>query len=397
LKLNLLKSSEDWSLAKRIRRIQLHNVHRKTAKLTIFAGFEMPESYTGVIPEHLAVRNGVGIFDISHMGRVSINGTDSERFLDYIITNDVSITSPNEASYSVMCNPAGGVLDDFVFYRLEKESFLVVYNANNRKKDFDWLAKNSKNFDVKIEDISDQTVMFAVQGPKAELVLQEIASTDLERIRRFGCDNSFLAGVKVFISRTGYTGEDGFEIFVWNASLTRPDEAVKLWNKILESGRSLGLSPCGLAARDTLRLEAGMCLYGNDIDETTTPLEARLGFVVKFKKERFIGKEALLQQKEAGVKRKRVGISMIDKGIPRPRFDILNEADTKIGFITSGTFSPILKSGIGMGYVETTQANKGNIVKVKIRKKLVKGRIASFPFYDTEKYGYKRKLEKLST
>ena len=265
----------------------------------------MPLWYYGVIPEHLAVRNDVGIFDISHMGRVSIKGRDSERFLDYIITNDVSTTSPNEASYSVMCNPAGGILDDFVFYRLEKESFLVVYNANNRPKDFNWLTKNTKNFDVEIEDISDHTAMFAVQGPKAELVLQKIASTDLGRIGRFCCDNSFLADVKVFISRTGYTGEDGFEIFIWNASLERPDEAVKLWNKILESGRAFGITPCGLAARDTLRLEAGMCLYGNDIDETTTPLEARLRFVVKFKKERFIGKEALLQQRSQGKDRNR--------------------------------------------------------------------------------------------
>lgn len=375
------------------RRTQLYEVHKERGKLTVFAGFEMPVWYEGVIPEHLAVRNSVGIFDISHMGRVSVTGVDCERFLNYVITNDVSVMSPNTARYSVMCNADGGIIDDFVAYQLEAEKFMIVFNASNREKDYQWLIKNSDGFDVKIEDVSDEVAMFAVQGPNAEKMLQKISTAELSKIGRFKCGHSRLADVEVFISRTGYTGEDGFEIFVWDASLTKPDKAVKLWNAILETGETLGIEPCGLGARDTLRLEAGMCLYGNDIDENTTPLEARLSFVVKFKKGNFIGKDALLKQKKEGIKRKRAGIRMMGKGIPRPGFEIYNQKEEKIGHITSGTFSPLLKYGIGMGYIRTAQAQAGNIVKVKIRHKLAKGKVGSLPFYDTEKYGYKRKTK----
>lgn len=373
------------------RRTQLYEVHKKTAKLTGFAGFEMPLLYKGITPEHLAVRNSIGIFDISHMGRVSITGVDSQEFVNYIITNNVSGLSPNSARYSVMCNPDGGIIDDFVVYRLKTERFMIVFNASNREKDYNWLVKNAEDFEVKIEDISDDVAMFAVQGPDAEKTLQKISTTDLSRIGRFKCAHSRFSGVEVFVSRTGYTGEDGFEIFVWDASLTKPDKAVKIWNNILKTGKTFGIEPCGLGARDTLRLEAGLCLYGNDIDEETTPLEARLNFVVKFKKEDFIGKDALLKQKEEGVKRKRVGIRIIEEGIPRPGFEIYDEKGDKIGNVTSGTFSPLLKYGIGMGYIQTKQAQKGTTINVKIRKKMAKGKIVSFPFYDTEQYGYKRK------
>ncbi len=378
-------------MTEKIRRTQLYDVHRRTAKLVAFAGFEMPLWSKGIIPEHLAVRNSVGIFDISHMGRVIITGADSERFLNYAITNDVSGLSPNSAQYSVMCNEDGGIIDDFVVYRLETERFLIVFNASNREKDYNWLVKNAEGFDVKIEEISDDVAMFAVQGPNAEKTLQKISTADLSEIGRFKCGCSRLADVEVFISRTGYTGEDGFEVFVWNASLTKPDNAVKLWNAILEAGKTFGIEPCGLGARDTLRLEAGMCLYGNDIDENTTPLEARLGFVVKFQKDNFIGKEALLKQKSEGIKRKRVGIRMVEPGIPRPSFEIYNNKNEQIGNMTSGTFSPLLKRGIGMAYIQASQAQEGNIVNVKIRNKLARGKIVRLPFYDSEKYGYKRK------
>jgi aminomethyltransferase len=360
--------------------------------LTLFAGFEMPLWYKGVIPEHLAVRNSVGIFDISHMGRVIINGTDSERFLNYVVTNDVSKLSPNCAQYSVMCNENGGIVDDFVIYRLEKEKFMMVSNATNREKDYNWLVKNAKGFNVKIEEISDDVTMLAVQGPNAEKTLQKISTEDLSKIERFKCGHSRLANIDVFLSRTGYTGEDGFEVFIWNASLAKPDNAVKLWNAVLEAGKTFGIEPCGLGTRDTLRLEAGMCLYGSDIDENTTPLEAALGFVVKFQKDNFIGKEALLKQKNEGVKRKRVGIQMIDQGIPRPSFEIYGNEGEKIGHITSGTFSPLLKYGIGMGYIQTSHAQEGNIVNVKIRDKMARGKIVLFPFYGSENYGYKRKI-----
>lgn len=356
-----------------------------------FAGFEMPLWYKGITEEHLAVRESVGIFDISHMGRMLIEGVDAERFLNYVITNDVTKLLPNNAQYSVMCNVDGGIIDDFVIYRLEEQKFMMVANAINREKDYNWLVENSKNYKIKIEEVSDTIAMFAVQGPNAEKTLQKISSEDLSKVERFKCTPSNLTNVKTFLSRTGYTGEDGFEVFIWDATLTKPDNAIKVWNAILEAGKPFGIAPCGLGARDTLRLEAGMCLYGNDINETITPLEAALSFVVKFQKDNFIGKEKLLKQKTEGIKRKRVGIRMTEQGIPRPGYEIYNDRGEKIGQITSGTFSPLLKCGIGMGYVDVTQAQEGNIISVKIREKTVKGKIASFPFYDQEKYGYKRK------
>jgi aminomethyltransferase len=372
------------------RRTQLYEVHKKSAKLTVFAGFEMPLWYKGIIQEHLAVRNSVGIFDISHMGRVIIQGPDSERFLNYVITNDVSKLSPNSAQYSVMCNEKGGIIDDFVIYRLESEKFMFVANAANREKDYNWLVKNSKNFNVELTEISDSVAMLSVQGPKAEKTLQKISTEDLSKIERFKGAPARLANMEVFVSRTGYTGEDGFEIFIWNTPLDKPTNAVKLWDAILEAGKDFGIEPCGLGARDTLRLEAGMCLYGNDMDETTTPLEAALSFVVKLQKDNFIGKEVLLKQKAEGIKRKRVGLLMLEQGIPRRNYEVCDDKGGNIGYVTSGTFSPLLNCGIGMAYVAMPSAQEGNFVNVKIRGKLVKAKIVSFPFYDTKRYGYKR-------
>lgn len=378
-------------MTEKIRRTQLNQVHKESAKLTVFAGFEMPLFYKGVIIEHLTVRNSVGIFDISHMGRTMIDGVDSAAFLNYLITNDVSRLSPNSAQYSVMCNEGGGIIDDFVVYQLEQEKFLMVYNAANREKDYSWLVRNSENFKVGVKDVSDEVAMLSVQGPNAEKTLQKITTEDLGKIERFKCASLRLANTEVFLSRTGYTGEDGFEVIVWNASLARPDSSIELWNALLEAGEPYGIEQCGLEARDTLRLEAGMCLYGNDIDEKTTPLEASLGFVVKLQKDSFIGKEALLKQKDEGIKRKRVGIRMIEQGIPRPSHEVYNDKVEKIGHLTSGTFSPLLKYGIGMAYIEASQAQNDNVVNVKIRDRMVKAKIVSFPFYDSEKYGYRRK------
>lgn len=379
-------------MAQQIRRTQLYEAHYGTATLTCFAGFEMPLYYKGMIAEHLAVRNGVGIFDISHMGRVIISGADAERYLNHVITNDVSKLSPNGAQYSVMCTANGGIIDDFLVYRLETERFLLVPNASNRRKDFDWLQANTKGFNVKLEEVSDTVAMLAVQGPKALETLQRLSSENLSEIERFKCRNAKLSNIDVFLSRTGYTGEDGFEMFVWNAPLAQPQIALKLWKSILEAGKPYGLEPCGLGARDTLRLEAGLCLYGNDIDETTSPLEAGLGFVVKLQKDSFIGKDILQKQKTEGIKRKRVGILMTEQGIPRAKMGVLNEKGEKIGQLTSGTFSPLLKIGVGMAYVEATQAQEGAAVNIEIRDKLVKAKIASFPLYDLGKYGSKREV-----
>jgi len=374
-----------------VRRTQVYEIHKRTAKMTEFAGFEMPLWYKGVTEEHLAVRNNVGIFDVSHMGRVIITGKDAVSFLNYVITNDVTTLTLNSALYSVMCNENGGIIDDFVVSRLEEEKFLLVPNATNREKDYNWLVKKAEDFKVKIEDVSDHVAMFAVQGPNAEKTLQKICTADLSKIERFKCATARLADVEVFLSRTGYTGEDGFEVYIWNAPLDKPDNALKVWNAILEAGKPFGIEPCGLGARDTLRLEAGLCLYGNDIDENTTPLEARLGFVVKFQKDNFIGKSALLKQKEEGIKRRRVGLQMIDQGIPRQGFKIYNDKGENIGHVTSGTFSPLLKCGIAMAYIQAEQAQEGNIINIEIRGKHAKAKIVPLPFYDVDKYGYKRK------
>jgi len=351
----------------------------------------MPLYYKDIAPEHLAVRNGVGIFDISHMGRVMVSGADSVGFLNYVVSNDVSTLSPNSAQYSVMCTEKGGIVDDFGVYRLEKERLLVVFNASNREKDYNWFVRNKTGFAVGIDDISDDAAMFAVQGPRAEKTLQKISSEDLSGVGRFKCCSSQLTGVPVFLARTGYTGEDGFEVFVWNASISNPSLAVKVWEAILKAGEEFGITPCGLGARDTLRLEAGLCLYGNDIDETKTPLEAGLGFVVKLQKERFIGKASLLEQKTEGLKSKRVGIVMLDQGIPRPGFEMHSMDGKTIGQLTSGTFSPLLRVGVGMGYVETSQSMKDTIVNVNIRGKMSKAKVSAFPLYDPERYGYRRK------
>jgi len=363
------------------RKTHLYKFHIQNGKIVSFAGFGMPISYKGIISEHMTVRNGVGIFDVTHMGRVTITGADAEAFLNYVTTNDVSKLIPLSAHYSTMCNEKGGIKDDFVLSRQEEDRFFIVYNAANRLKNYQWLTKQATHFDVKVEDVSDNVAMFAVQGPKAQKTLQKITTQDLSEIKRFKCGWTKLTGFETFISRTGYTGEDGFEVFIWNTFISSPKKAIKAWNTILEAGIEFNIEPCGLGARDTLRLEAGMCLYGNDIDENITPLEAGINFVVKLEKGDFIGKEALLKQKAKRVKRRRVGLKMLEKGIPRPKHEVFKD-ENKIGHITSGTFSPLLKQGIAIAYVQTEHAVVGEIVYVKIRNKQVKAEVTKFPFYD---------------
>ena len=379
------------NVSKSVRRTHLYEYHKQNAKMVEFAGFDMPLWYTGIIPEHMAVRTGVGIFDITHMGRAMITGAKSEAFLNYVISNDVSVLAPLSAQYSVMCNENGGIIDDFIVSRLEPEKFLMVYNAANREKDFGWLFHNAKTFGVKVEDISDNVAMFAVQGPNAQQALQKVADADLSKVERFKCGFTRLAGAEGFVSRTGYTGEDGFEVFVWDTPVNKPDKAVMVWNAILNAGKEFGIEPVGLGARDTLRLEAGMCLYGNDIGEETTPLEAGLGFVVKLKKASFIGKAVLERQKAEGVKRKRVGLKMIDKGpSPRPKQEVWKDSAQKIGVVTSGTFSPLLKSGVAQAYVGTEYAAEGTTVVIHVREKALRSEVCKFPLYDATKYGHAR-------
>jgi aminomethyltransferase len=378
-------------LGEQSRKTHLHDFHAQNGKLVSFAGFEMPVWYKGIIPEHLAVRNGVGMFDVTHMGRVIIAGTDAEALLNYVTTNDVSALELLDAQYTVMCNEEGGIKDDFVLSRQEEDKFFMVYNAANRSKNYQWLTKQASNFVVNIDDVSDNVAMFAVQGPRAQDTLQKITTENLGRINRFKCGWTKLAGFEAFVSRTGYTGEDGFEVFIPNTAVSHPERAVKAWSAILEAGKEFAIEPCGLGARDTLRLEAGLCLYGNDIDEDTTPLEARISFVVKLQKEKFIGKEALVKHKAEGVKKTRVGLKMLGAGIPRPEQDVFKDEE-KIGTTTSGTFSPLLKCGVAMAYVQKDRVAEGETVTIMIRGKPANAQVAKFPLYDPNKYGSTRRI-----
>jgi len=358
----------------------LHEYHVKHGKMVSFAGFHMPIWFEGISEEHMAVRSGVGIFDVTHMGRTVVMGKDAEAFLNYITSNDVSKLGVLDAQYSNILNEKGGIVDDFVLSKQGPERFMMVYNASNRDKDLNWVLQHSRKFDVAVEHVSDKIAMFAVQGPKAEATLQKISSEDLSKVGRFKCCWNELAGCKSYLSRTGYTAEDGFEVFVLDTTVQEPNKAVKVWEAILNAGQEFGVKTCGLGARDTLRLEGGMCLYGNDIDEGTTPLEARLSWVVKFDKGDFRGKESLLKQQKEGIAKRRCGICLHDRGVPRPHQEVW-KGEEKIGELTSGTLSPLLKTGIAMGYLRDPYDKEGTEVGVKIREKTVKAEVIKLPFY----------------
>jgi aminomethyltransferase len=372
-----------------LKKVQLQAFHEKNGHLTEFAGFNLPLWFKGIIPESLAVRNAAGVFDVSHMGRAMIRGKDSEGFLNGITTNDVCALSGGQGQYSLICNPEGGIKDDVLVFRLDDEEYLVVYNAANRSKDYNWIIEHAKALSLEIQDISDDVAMFAVQGPKAGLVLQRLSSINLKLIPRFGCTWGEVTGTKVLFSRTGYTGEDGFELFVFNAPVNRATNAENIWNLILKQGENYGLEPCGLGARDLLRLEAGLCLYGTDMDEKTNPFEAKLGFVVKLHKD-FVGKERLQQVKQEGVRKSRVCLVTRSRVIPRHGYKIISDGAVA-GEVTSGTLSPILNTGIAMGYLDTRLATEGAKTGVEVRNRLEEVKIVKPPFYDTTKYGYARK------
>ena len=368
----------------------VYEYHEKYGHVVDFSGFLLPTWYKGIIPECATVRNTVGMFDVSHMGRMWVSGKDSQKFLDYLSPNYVSALKQFLGHYSVMCNPKGTIVDDIIITRYDKELFLVVFNAGNRKKDLAWITENAKRFEVKLDNISDHVAMFAVQGPKARATVQKISKEEVSNISRFGCGWLTIEGLKCSASGTGYTGEDGLEVYVYDAPVNDPWRAMKVWNAILDAGKEFKIEPCGLGSRDVLRLEAGMCLYGNDIDETTTPLEARIGWVVKLDKGDFVGKEALVKQKSEGVKRVRVGMKVMDRGIPRAGHDILKNGKM-VGKVTSGTLSPLLGYGIAVGYVPKEYSSEGEKVEIRVRDKNLGAEIVKVPFYDTSKYGWQRK------
>ena len=346
------------------------------ARIVPFAGFEMPVEYTGVTAEHEIVRNSVGIFDVSHMGIFWVKGPDALNLIQKVTTNDASKLTPGKAQYACLPNVLGGIVDDLLVYRYDDEKYFLVVNASNIDKDWAWIDSQNE-FDAQLEDASDNMSLLAVQGPLADRTLQKLTDVDLSTIGSFEFVTCTFAGVpSVILSRTGYTGAGGFELYFNNES------SINLWNAILEAGNEFGIKPIGLAARDTLRLEMGYTLYGNDIDDTTSPIEANLGWATKFVDgKNFIGKERFLQQKKNGVDRLLVGFEMQEKAIPRHGYAIVNEHEKEIGVVTSGTMSPSLKKGIGMGYIRSTYATPGTEIFIIIRNKIVPAKVVKLPFY----------------
>lgn len=372
-----------------LRKTHIYEYHVEHGNIVDFGGFSMPVWYDGIIAEHNAVRDAVGIFDTSHMGRSMAEGPDTERFLNRVITNDLSKLGPMGGLYSVMCTPEGGVVDDLILYKLRDDKYFIVYNAGTREKDFAWFTKHSEGYDVELTDLSDNMAMMAVQGPKAVETVNTVTDEDVTEVGRFHIAEVTLEGLPCFVTRTGYTGEDGFEVYVKDSPLGSPEKGLKAWNALVDAGAK----PCGLGARDSLRLEAGLNLSGQDINEGTNPLEAKLRWVIKFKKEGgFIGMEAIKAAREEGLKRVQVGIAMVGRGIPRHDYEIWDvEGAGKIGVVTSGGLAPSLGYGIALGYVPREYSKLGTKVLIKIRSRLVEGKIVkSHPFYDDSVYGWKR-------
>lgn len=361
-----------------LKRTPFYETHKKAgARLIDFGGFEMPVQYEGIKVEHAAVREAAGLFDVSHMGEVFVSGEGALNFLQNIAINDVSKLVPGKAQYSAMCMPNGGIVDDLIIYMMGTNDYMVVVNASNREKDVAWMRQHA-TADVVIDDRSDSFALLALQGPKSAEILSKITDIDLQSIAYYHFAVGRVAGVdNVIVSATGYTGEPGFEIYFDISSC----DPTAMWDAIITSGSDLGLKPCGLGARDTLRLEMGYALYGNDISDSTTPLEAGLGWITKLDKGDFVGREALLSQKEAGITRKLVGFMMEDeKAIPRSHYIVRTPEGEQIGEVTSGTQSVTLSKGIGMAYVDLSWSKPGQPIAIDIRGKLMPATVQKPPF-----------------
>jgi aminomethyltransferase len=344
------------------------------AKMVPFAGYNMPVQYEGINAEHATVRNAVGVFDVSHMGEFILKGENALDLIQRVTSNDAAKLHDGKIQYSCLPNEDGGIVDDLLVYRIDEKSYMLVVNASNIEKDWNWIQKfNTAN--VEMHNISDKTSLLAVQGPKAADALQSLTDIDLASMEYYTFKKGTFAGIEnVLVSATGYTGAGGFEIYFDN------EHADKIWDAVFAAGAEYGIKPIGLAARDTLRLEMGFCLYGNDIDDTTSPIEAGLGWITKFTKP-FTNAEALQAQKEAGVSRKLIGFEMIDRGIPRHDYPIVDAEGNVIGKVTSGTQSPSLQKAIGMGYVTKEQGKEGTEIYIDIRNNKVKAKVVKFPFY----------------
>lgn len=358
-----------------LKSIPLEAKHIKLgAKMMPFAGFNMPVRYSTDKAEHFAVRERVGVFDVSHMGEFVVTGPDAEAFVQYVTSNDVQKLHVGKIQYSCFPNEKGGIVDDLLVYKLPEDRFLLVVNAGNIEKDWTWCQSQATKFDVQLVDKSNDYSLLAIQGPKALETLQKLTEKDLSTISYYSFEIGTAADVSgVIISATGYTGAGGFELYI-------PNQHIEIvWNALFVAGEQFGIEPIGLGARDTLRLEKGYCLYGNDIDDTTSPLEAGLGWITKLSTD-FVGKEHIQKVKEAGVAKSLVGLKMIDKGLARHGYEVVTEDETVIGEVTSGTISPVLNQGIAMAYIKTGFNSVGTEVFVKVRKKLVKAEVVKFPF-----------------
>jgi len=345
------------------------------AKMVPFAGYLMPVSYEGVNAEHETVRKAVGVFDVSHMGEFLIEGPNALALIQKVTSNDASKLTVGKAQYSYFPNESGGIVDDLIVYRVKEEVYLLVVNASNIQKDWDHISQYNKNIGAILKNISENYSLLAIQGPKAVESMQSLTSVDLSGIKFYNFVVGDFAGVEhVIISATGYTGSGGFEIYCKN------EEVKQIWDNVLEAGADYGIKPIGLAARDTLRLEMGYCLYGNDINDDTSPLEAGLGWITKFSKD-FVNSEALAKEKEQVPKQKLIAFELEERGIPRQGYEIVDNNGIKIGFVTSGTMSPSLNKGIGLGYVSSAMSEPGSEVHIQIRKNTVKAKVVKLPFY----------------
>lgn len=348
------------------------------AKMVPFAGFNMPVSYEGVNVEHETVRNGVGVFDVSHMGEFLISGPNALGLIQKVTSNDASKLTIGKAQYSCLPNETGGIVDDLIVYRIKEEQYLLVVNASNIQKDWDHISKYNGGFNAEMRDLSEGYSLLAIQGPKAVEAMQSLTSVDLAEIKFYNFTVADFAGIEhVIISATGYTGSGGFEIYCKN------EEVKQIWDKVFEAGADFGIKPIGLAARDTLRLEMGYCLYGNDINDTTSPFEAGLGWITKFTKD-FVNSESLAQEKARGPERKLIAFELDERGIPRHDYDIVDGQGKKIGIVTSGTMSPSMGKGIGLGYVPVIFSEIGSKIQIQIRKKAVSATVVKLPFYKNQ-------------
>ena len=345
------------------------------AKMHEFAGYNMPIEYSGIIDEHLTVCNAVGVFDVSHMGEFWVKGPNALAFLQKVTSNNVAALTPGKVQYTCFPNEEGGIVDDLLVYHYESEKYLLVVNASNIEKDWNWCVSHNTE-GAELENASDHMAQLAVQGPKAILALQKLTSINLSELPYYTFTHGEFAGEKdVIISNTGYTGAGGFELYFY------PEAAMKIWNAVFEAGEEFGIKPIGLGARDTLRLEMGFCLYGNDLDDTTSPIEAGLGWITKFADgKEFTNRAELERQKKEGVTRKLCAFELVDKGIPRHGYEIVDAEDQVIGVVTSGTMSPVLKKGIGMGYVKPEYAKAGSEFFVKVRNRNLKAQVVKAPF-----------------